>query len=64
MNAGSAANYIGYQPAVEAAMQYVTDPVQKAMRPTATVLDKGQLPKDLGAFGRMYRDAWAKVKSA
>ena len=34
VNAGAAATYIGYQPAVEAAMQYITDPVQKAMRPT------------------------------
>ena len=64
VNAAGAANYIGYQPAVEAAMQYVADPVQKAMRPTPEILDKGQLPKDLGAFEQMYQDAWAKVKSA
>jgi spermidine/putrescine transport system substrate-binding protein len=63
-NAAEAANYIGYQPAVEAAMQYITDPVQKAMRPTPEILQKGQLPKDLGAFEQMYQDAWAKVKSA
>ncbi len=64
VNAGAAATYIGYQPAVEAAMQYITDPVQKAMRPTPELLDKGQLPKDLGAFEQMYQDAWAKVKSS
>jgi spermidine/putrescine-binding protein len=64
VNAAGAANYIGYQPAVEEAMQYVTDPVQKAMRPTPEILAKGQLPKDLGAFEQMYQDAWAKVKSA
>ena len=63
-NAGSAANYIGYQPAVEDAMQYVTDKVQAAMRPTPDILAKGQLPKDLGAFEALYQDAWAKVKSA
>jgi spermidine/putrescine transport system substrate-binding protein len=63
-NAGAAATAIGYQPAVEAAMQYVTDPVQKAMRPTKDILEKGQLPKDLGAFEQMYQDAWAKVKSS
>ena len=64
VNAGVAATAIGYQPAVAAAMDDITDPVQKAMHPTPETLAKGQLPKDLGAFEAMYQDAWAKVKSS
>ncbi|HJW74633.1 MAG TPA: spermidine/putrescine ABC transporter substrate-binding protein [Thermoleophilia bacterium] len=64
VNAAGAANAIGYQPAVPGAMEYVTDPVQKAMQPTPEILNAGQLPVDLGAFEQMYQDAWAEVKSA
>jgi spermidine/putrescine transport system substrate-binding protein len=63
-NAAGAANAIGYQSAVPGAMQYITDPVQKAMHPTAEILNAGKLPVDLGAFEQVYQDAWAKVKSA
>lgn len=64
INAAGAANYIGYQPGVPGAMEYVTDPVQKAMHPTPEILNAGEMPVDLGAFEQMYQDAWAEVKSA
>jgi len=63
-NAAENANYIGYQTAVAAAADLVTDPIQRAMRPTAEQLAKGVIPIDLGAFSRNYDAAWEKVKSA
>lgn len=63
-NAAGAANYIGYEPGVAAAMQYITDPLQKAMRPSPQQLAKGAISVDLGAFQTNYQDAWTQVKSA
>lgn len=63
-NAAGAANYIGYEPGVAAAMQYITDPLQKAMRPSSQLLAKGAIAIDLGAFQTNYQDAWTQVKSA
>ena len=64
VNAGECANYIGYQPVVTEAVQYITDPVQKAMRPTDEEINGGQFAEDLGEFERNYNDAWQAVKSA
>jgi spermidine/putrescine transport system substrate-binding protein len=64
VNAGECANYIGYQPVVSEAAQYIEDPVQKAMRPTDEEINQGQFAEDLGNFERAYGDAWAEVKSA
>ena len=63
-NAAAAANFIGYEPGVAAAMPYITDPLQKAMRPTPALLAKGAVSVDLGAFQQNYNDAWTQVKSA
>ena len=64
VNAGECANYIGYQPVVTEAAQYITDPIQQSMRPTDEALQQGQFAEDLGEFERNYNDAWAAVKSA
>jgi len=64
VNVGECANYIGYQPVITEAVQYITDPVQKAMRPTDEEINGGQVAEDLGEFERNYNDAWAQVKSA
>lgn len=64
VNAAGAANYIGYEPGVAAAMQYITDPLQKAMRPSPEILAKGAISIDLGAFQQSYEAAWTQVKSA
>jgi len=63
-NAAENANYIGYQSAVAATVPLVTDPIQRALRPTSEQLAKGVVPIDLGAFSRAYDTAWEKVKSA
>jgi spermidine/putrescine transport system substrate-binding protein len=64
MNAAEISNYIGYQSGNLAAQPYITDPIQKGMRPTTDTLMKGHFRFDLGAFSRNYDDAWVKVKSA
>lgn len=64
MNAAEISNYIGYQSGNLAAQPYITDPIQKGMRPSTETLKKGHFRMDLGAFSRNYDDAWAKVKSA
>ena len=63
-NVGAAADYIGYQPVVTAAMQYVTNESQVAMRPTDEVIEAGYLAEDVGDFQRNYDDAWREVVSA
>jgi len=64
VNAAECANYIGYQPVVTEAAQYITDPIQKSMRPTDEELNAGQFAIDLAEFERNFADAWAQVKSA
>jgi spermidine/putrescine transport system substrate-binding protein len=63
-NVGAAADYIGYQPVVTDAMQYVTNETQVAMRPTDEVIEAGYLAEDVGDFQRNYDDAWREVVSA
>lgn len=63
-NAAECANYIGYQPVVTEAAQYITDPIQKSMRPSDEILSQGQFALDLGEFERAYTEAWTRVKSA
>jgi spermidine/putrescine transport system substrate-binding protein len=58
------ANYLGYEPVVEAADPLIKDMVQRAMRPTPEVLDRGVFAEDLGDFNAAYEKAWEKVKSA
>jgi spermidine/putrescine transport system substrate-binding protein len=64
MNAAEISNYTGYQSGNLAAQPYITDRIQKGMRPTTETLMKGHFRFDLGAFSRNYDDAWVKVKSA
>ena len=64
VNAAASANYIGYQPVVQAADPMVKSLVQRAMRPTADVIAKGTFVKDLGSFNAAYDKAWAKVQAA
>jgi len=63
-NVGAAADYIGYQPVVTEAMQYVTNETQVAMRPTDEVIEAGYLAEDVGDFQRNFDDAWREVVSA
>jgi spermidine/putrescine transport system substrate-binding protein len=62
--AANNANYIGYQPAVEAADPMIKDMVQRAMRPTADVIEKGVFQEDLGEFNAAYDAGWKQVKAA
>ncbi len=59
--AGQAADFIGYQCAVEAGGDYITNPIQKAMRPTPEQLANGVYREDLGEFNSAYDMAWTKV---
>jgi spermidine/putrescine transport system substrate-binding protein len=58
------ANYLGYQPVVEAADPLIADLVQRAMRPTPEVIEGATLGVDLGDFSDQYDAAWEKVKKA
>ncbi len=62
--AGQAADYIGYQCVITEGVQYITNEVQRAMRPTDVQIDNGQLQIDLGEFQRSIDEAWRAVKSA
>ena len=64
VNAAASANYIGYQPVVEAADPLIKSLVQRAMRPTADILARGTFATDLGSFTDAYDTAFAKVKAA
>jgi spermidine/putrescine transport system substrate-binding protein len=63
-NAAESANFIGYQPAVDAADPLITSLVQRAMRPTPEVIAKGTLGVDLGAFEDAFQAAYKKVQQA
>lgn len=58
------ANYLAYQPVVEAADPLIKDLVQRAMRPTPEVIEGATLGVDLGDFSTQYDVAWEKVKKA
>ena len=62
--AGQAADYIGYQCVVPGGVDYITDPIQKAMRPTPEQLANGVLREDLGEFNAAYDQAWADLRAA
>jgi spermidine/putrescine transport system substrate-binding protein len=62
--AGQAADYIGYQCVVEAGTEYITNPIQKAMRPTAEQLANGVFREDVGEFESAYDEAWTKLRAA
>ena len=61
---GQAADYIGYQPVVSEAVQYITSPIQKRMRPTPEQIANGILNEDVGEFQKQYDEAWRRVKAA
>ena len=58
------ANYLGYQPVVEAADPMIKSLVQRAMRPTPDVIAAGTLAEDLGEFNAAYDAAYEKVTKA
>lgn len=58
------ANYISYQPVVEAADPMITDLVQRAMRPTPEVIEGGVFATDPGDFAAQFDKAWEKVQKA
>lgn len=62
--AGQAADYIGYHCVVEEGAQYVTDPVQRAMRPTPEQIASGKLAEDVGEFQSQYDQAWQDLRAA
>ena len=62
-NAARVVNFAGYNIPLAGINDYL-DPVFVKFYPTDAELERGQLYNDLGAFGRNYTDAWAKVKSA
>lgn len=62
--AGQAADYIGYHCVVEEGAQYVTDPVQRAMRPTPEQIANGKLAEDVGEFQSQYDQAWQDLRAA
>ena len=64
VNAAASANYIGYQPVVEAADPMIKSLVQRAMRPSPDVLERGTLGADLGAFEDAFQAAYKKVREA
>ena len=64
VNAAECANFIGYQPAVDAADPLITSLVQRAMRPTPEVLEKGTLGIDLGDFEEAFQAAYEQVRKA
>jgi len=61
-NAADSANYIGYQPVVEAADPMIKSLVQRAMRPSPDVIERGVLAVDLGAFEDAFQAAYKKVQ--
>ncbi len=62
--AGQAADYIGYQCVVPGGVDYITDPIQKAMRPTPEQLANGVFREDVGEFNAAYDQAWADLRAA
>lgn len=58
------ANYLGYQPVVEAADPMIKSLVQRAMRPTPDVIAAGTVAEDLGAFNVAFDKAYAAVEAA
>lgn len=63
-NSADCANFIGYQPAVDAADPLIESLVQRAMRPTPEVIAKGTLGVDLGDFEKAFQAAYKKVQEA
>lgn len=64
VNAAASANYIGYQPVVEAADPMIKSLVQRALRPSPEVISRGTLAADIGAFESAFQAAYKKVQKA
>jgi spermidine/putrescine transport system substrate-binding protein len=64
VNAAESADYIGYQTAVDTADPLVRSLVQRAMRPTPEVLEKGTLGVDLGDFEDAFQAAYERIRQA
>jgi spermidine/putrescine transport system substrate-binding protein len=62
--AGQAADYIGYHCAVAEGAQYVTNELQRSMRPTPEQIASGKLAEDVGEFQSQYDQAWQNVVAA
>lgn len=60
--AAACANAYGYQPAVVAADPLIKSLVQRAMRPSPEILQKGSFTKNLDAFDAAYQKAYEKVR--
>jgi len=58
------ANYIGYQPVVEAADPMIKSLVQRALRPTPETIAAGTFAQDLGSFEQAFEKAYAEVTNA
>ena len=64
VNAAASANYLGYQPVVEAADPMIKSLVQRAMRPSPEVISQGTLAVDIGEFEDAFQAAYKKVQQA
>ncbi len=62
--AGQAADYIGYQCVVEEGIKYISNPIQRQMRPTEEQLSNGVFREDVGEFASAYDQAWVKLMAA
>jgi spermidine/putrescine transport system substrate-binding protein len=62
--AAEVGNAYGYQPAVEGADAMLKSLVQRAMRPTSEVLQRGSFTQNLGEFDSAYEKAYEKVQQA
>jgi spermidine/putrescine transport system substrate-binding protein len=62
--AGQAADYIGYQCVVAEGVNYITNPIQKSMRPTPEQLANGVFREDVGEFNAAYDEAWTTLRAA
>jgi spermidine/putrescine transport system substrate-binding protein len=63
-NAAACANFLGYQPVVEAADPLIKSMMQRSLRPTEDVLARGVFIEDVGDFTAQYEAAFKKVQKA